>query len=242
MNALILAAALLAAPCRAQASPAADAQKRYDAADYTGAAQLYGQLAAQHPSEPAWHYDLGDALFKGGRLGPAVAAFGRAYRLAPRSGDVRFNLDFALKRAGEELVPPGVPPLFYTAFHWLSAGELAGLHWLGCWLSLLLATFWMLRPARREALAPWTAAAFALWIAAGGWWGARRWLEPSEQGVVIKSTAELRNGPGDGFSVSFTVPEGRRVEILSDQGPWLEVGVAKEGAKGWVRSDSVEKL
>lgn len=237
---LFLTAALLGAPARAQDPMAA--QKLYDRGDYAAAAAAYAKLAADQPSEPAWQYDLGDALFKAGKLGPSVAAFERAYRLAPRSGDIRFNLSFALKRAGEELVPPGVPPAVYVAFHWLSERELAGLHWLGCWLFLLLASAWVLRPARRDALGPWAAAALALWVAAGGWWGARAWLEPAAEGVIVKTTAELRNGPGDGFSVSFTVPEGRRVEILSDQGSWLEVGVAKEGAKGWIKAEDVEKI
>jgi hypothetical protein len=171
-----------------------------------------------------------------------VASYQRAFDLAPRDGDVAFNLDFALRRAGEELVPSGVPPLIYRAFHALSGRELAGLQWLGCWAALLLGSGWLLLADRRPALASWVAGALTLWLCAGGWWGARAWLEPSALGVVIKPTAELRSGPGDNFSVSFTVPEGRRVEVLSEAAEWLEVGLAKEGAKGWVKAADVEKI
>jgi tetratricopeptide (TPR) repeat protein len=240
MTALTLLLAL-AAHGLAQA-PSAEAQRRYDAGDYTAAATAFAKLAAEQPREAAWRYDLGNALFKAGRLGPAVASYQRAFELAPRDSDIAFNLDFALRRAGEELVPAGVPPLIYRAFHWLSAKELAGLHWLGCWASLLLGAAWLLLADRRAMLFSWLAGALALWILGGSWWFSRYWLEPSALGVVVKSTAELRSGPGDNFSVSFTVPEGRRVEILSEAAEWLEVGLAKEGAKGWVRAADVEKI
>jgi tetratricopeptide (TPR) repeat protein len=239
MKAWLLIAALAAAG-RAQTAP--DAQKKYDAGDYTGAATAYEKLAQNAPAEAAWRYDLGNALFKAGRLGPAIASYERAFALAPRDRDIRSNLDFALKRAGEELVPAGVPPALFTLFHWASMPELAGLHWLGCWAALLLGAAWLLRAERRPLLEPYLLAACALWLLAGAWWGARGWAEPAHPGVVIQSTAELRSGPGDNFSVSFTVPEGRRVEILSEQGPWLEIGLLKEGARGYVRAEAVEAI
>lgn len=240
MKSLLLLIAL-AAGARAQSSPS-EAQKKYDAGDFTGAAGAYAKLAAEQPREPAWRYDLGNALFKAGKLGPAIASYERAFELAPRDGDARFNLEFALKRAGEELVPAGVPPLLFGLFHLLSDAELAGLHWLFCWAALLLGAAWLLAPGRRERLEPWAAAALALWLAAGGWWGARRLVEPGRLGVITASTAELRSGPGAGFGVSFTVPEGRRVEIVSEEGAWLEVVLPKEGAKGFILADAVEKI
>lgn len=243
--AVLLAAPLLAGAARASAADVvapAEAQKKYDAGDYAGAASLYAKLVDEQPRESAWRYDLGNALFKQGRLGPAIASYQRAFALSPRDGDVRFNLDFALKRAGEELVPAGVPPVLFTLFRFLSEAELAGLFWLACWLALLLSAAWLLKPERREALGPWAAGALAAWLVAGAWWGARRSVEPDRLGVVVAPTAELRSGPGEGFSVSFTVPEGRRVELTSEEGPWLEVVLPKEGAKGFMRADSVERL
>ncbi|MCX5796349.1 MAG: SH3 domain-containing protein [Elusimicrobia bacterium] len=54
--------------------------------------------------------------------------------------------------------------------------------------------------------------------------------------------AELRSGPGENFNVSFTVPEGRRVQILGSDGAWVELGVLKEGVKGWLPAAAVEEL
>jgi hypothetical protein len=162
--------------------------------------------------------------------------------LDPRDGDIRQNLDFALRRAGEELSPSGMPPLVFLAFHLLSERELAGLQWLACWMTLILAGLCLRRASWHETCIGWTIAAGAFWIFTGLWWLALRGVTPPHRGVIVIASAEARAGPGDNFNVSFTAPEGRRVQILSENGEWLEIGVIKEGAKGWVPSSAVEEI
>ncbi len=219
-----------------------EGQKKYDSQDYNGAATLFSKAALLEPRNAGIRYNLGSALFKAGHLGGAIASFERAFDLRPRDGDIRYNLNFALKRAGEELRPEGVPPALFYLFTLLSERELAGLHWLGCWAALLLASIAILKPEKRENLWTALAAAAIFWAGAGAWWGARRGLTPAERGVIVRSTAEIRSGPGEKFSVSFTAPEGRRVEIISETAGWLEIGTLKEGAKGWLPQDAVEKI
>lgn len=220
------------------ASTAPGTQKKYDDGDYNAAAAAYAAQLKGQPLNASLHYNLGNALIKAGRLGPAIASYQRAFDILPRDSDIRYNLDFALKRAGEELIPPGVPPVLFSIFYLLSRRELAGLHWLACWTALLSASVYLLRKRYGNRLA----AALALWAFFGGWWLARRSLEPARHGVIIRPTAEIRSGPGEKFNVSFTAPEGRRVEILSQNGDWLEIGILKEGAKGWLAGDAVEQI
>jgi tetratricopeptide (TPR) repeat protein len=242
MNAALLAAVLLCSASSDAAPASREGQKLYDRGDYQGAADWYLKAAGADPRNAGLHYDLGNALFKAGRTGPAIASYQRAFDRAPRDADIRQNLDYALRRAGEELVPAGVPPLLFIAFHIFSERELAGLHWLACWLALILAGLALLREDIRAALLPWTAAALALWLSVGGWWLTVRGVPPPRRGVIVPSAAELRSGPGENFSVSFTVPAGRRVHILSGSGTWLELGVLKEGVKGWLPAAAVEEI
>jgi hypothetical protein len=243
MIAALAAALVLALPARA--APAADlaeARRLYDAAHYDEAAAAFEALAAAAPRDAARQYDLGDALFKAGKLGRATASFERAFALDPRDADVRYNLAFALRRAGEDFVPPGTPPGVFWLFTALSERELAGLHWLCAWAALLLGAWTVLSTRRRAALAPWTTGAAVAWLVVGLWWAGLRGVLPPDRGVVVAAKAELRHGPGESFGVAFTIPEGRSVRVLGASGPWLEVGVLKEGARGWIAASAVERL
>lgn len=241
MMIVALLAAALALP--AAAAPYADAKAAYDAGSYDRAAVAFEALVAADPGDPALHYDLGNALLKTGKLGRASASYQRAFDLDPRDGDGRHNLDFVLKRSGEELAPPGIPAPAFAAFTALSARELAGLHWLAAWAAMILAGLSLLGSAqRREALRDWLLGAAAAWALFGLWWAGLRAVLPPGRGVIVAGRAELRNGPGEKFTVGYTAPEGRRVRILSESGEWLEVGLLKEGVKGWILAASVEKL
>ncbi|UPT72934.1 MAG: SH3 domain-containing protein [Elusimicrobiota bacterium] len=240
MIAFLLAAAL-AVPAGAAAYD--DAKAAYDGGDFARAASAFAALVEASPRDAALRYDLGNALLKAGRLGPATASYQRAFMLDPRDGDGRHNLDFALRKAGEELVPAGVPAAAFSAFTALSPRELAGLHWLAAWTFLILAGLAALGTAqRRERLSGALFAAGAAWLAFGLWWAGLRALLPPDLAVIVAARAELRNGPGDRFSVGYTAPEGRRVRVLSESGGWLEVGLLKEGVKGWTPASAVEKL
>ena len=236
-----LLAVFLALP--AAAAPYDDAKTAYDTGDFDRAAAAFEALAAARPGDAALRYDLGGALLKAGKLGRASASYQRAFDLDPRDGDIRHNLDFTLKRAGEELAPAGIPGPAFVAFTALSERELSGLHWLAAWAALILAGLCLLGGAeRRASLTPWLACSTAAWIVLGLWWVGLRSVLPPGRGVIVAGRAELRNGPGDKFTVGYTAPEGRRVRVLSDSGEWLEVGLLKEGVKGWTRASSVEKL
>jgi len=233
----------LAPGAQGEAAPSpAEAQRKYDSKDFHGAAGAYGGLAALEPGNAALHYNLRASLYKEGRLGPAIASFQRAFASNPRDPDIRYNLGFALRKAGEDLIPAGVPPLLFGAFHLLSERELAGLHWLACWAALLLSGLMLARPLSRKRALPWALASFGLWALCGTWWLSRRILEPRPLGVITRPIAEIRSGPGRNFGVSFTAPEGRRVQILSESGEWLEIGVLKEGVKGWLEAEAVERI
>jgi len=222
-----------------------EANALYRDGKYAEAAAAYQKLLAQSKPSAALHYNLGNAYFKtgaSGDLGRAVAEYWRAYRLDPRDSDIRANLDFALKRSGESLVPAGIPPVLHAAFHWFGEGELLGLQWIGLWAALLLAAASLAWPARMSRRRPILIGAAAFWAAVAAWWGLRRAAQVQGPGVVLEDRVEARSGPGANFPVSFDAPEGRRVSILSESGDWLEVGVLKEGLKGWVPAKAVERI
>jgi len=229
---------------KAYADPAQDfarANALYQKGEFSQAARLYKELPSHPPDEPAYHYNLANALLKTGHTGAAVACYLRAFRLAPRHPDIRYTLAFALGRAGEDLVPAGLPAtLFWLAFA-LSRQELLGLFWISVWACLVCWGIHMLDSRRRMAYAGALAgAAFACLF--GGWLWLRTTLDPRDEAVTIRPDAEVRSGPGPLFSVAYTLPEGRRLSLISRKGEWWEILVPREGIKGWIHQDWLEKV
>ena len=72
--ALALPASSAAVSAPAAADPAAQARALYDSGRFQDAAAAYESMAAAAPRDAALQYDLGNALFKSGRLGRATAA------------------------------------------------------------------------------------------------------------------------------------------------------------------------
>ena len=96
----------------AAASPAAlsdpfdSANRLYEQGKFPEAASAYEGLIRSGPVSPALYFNLGNAWFKSGQTGRAIAAYRRAERIAPRDPDLRANLQFVRNQVqGPTLLP-----------------------------------------------------------------------------------------------------------------------------------------
>ena len=126
--ALLMVLALLAAP--AQADPYQDGVAAARAGDPVAAADAYRAALSGGALDPAVYHGLGNALYRQGQSGAALAAWRRGQRLAPRDGDLAANIDRVRAQATDRVDPPaaGGGPFFWLSF--LSLAEsalLAGL-------------------------------------------------------------------------------------------------------------------
>ena len=149
-------AVLLGAPAaRAQAGPGtADTlfergNQAYLHGDYAGAASAYEELLHQGAVSADLYFNLGDAYFRMGSLGPAIWAFEKAAALNPGSEDARYNLAEARKVAarqahdrieGEDRDPlwiRAVTALGPSAETWLFVAMYLGFRHMGAGLAAL---------------------------------------------------------------------------------------------------------
>jgi hypothetical protein len=168
------------------------------------------------------------------------------YRVTADSikSDVLYNLNLATTKAGDpELPSTALPALAWRLFYFLSLNALTRL------ASLFFLVFVAISGgalAGRSVLKGDVALGLGLlFLVLLAWLGTRIYLIEEPQGVVVASVAEVRSGPNTSYPANFTVPEGRRVLILKEQEPiqgWLEIGVPREGLKGWVPDTSVEVI
>jgi len=224
----------------------AEFNDQYRNGQYEEALEGYKLIIAKEPSNQWAWYNAGNALFRLNRMGPAVYYYAKAFMLDPRSPDIRANLDFAMRQTGQSVVPEGVPAALHYVYYILSEKELKALSLLLFWLACLAgAACFLLDGGKGGVFAGRVSlAAAGLLVFSALWLGARQSSPYSSAGVVTKAGgARMLSGPGEKFKTYASAPEGRLVKIL-DTGDeaYYEIGLQKEGIKGWALKSEIEKL
>lgn len=242
MKSFFLIIALLL-PLWAQAEPAAPLSTQFDAANklyaqnkFAEAATAYEQIIAGDSVSPALYFNLGNAYFKAGQLGHAIAAYREAEELSPRDPDIRANLQFARNRVQGPRVTPARWQTWLATF---TANEWAAVSTGAIWIMLGLLIARCLRPALTPTLRPWTIASIiaALVIFAG----ARLAIyQASSQfiGIVTVADATIRNSPLDESPSAFTAHDGAELRVLDHKDEWLQV-TDDNRRFGWVKRSSL---
>ena len=227
----------------AGSSPASEAQfeeanRLYETGRFAEAAALY-RVAATNGVSATLLFNLGNAHFKAGQLGQAMAAYQRSLRLDPRNPETRANLRFAREQANTQ------PPPLSLRQRWmrrLSIGEWTALASGTLTLLLLLLTARQLKPGAFVGKPLWIrlpaagalATALLLALAASDYY-------LDERAFVSTAKAVVRNGPLEESPESFKAPDGTELRVHDRKGEFLEIETAL-GQKGWIHTSDVELL
>ena len=210
----------------------------YRQGKYSAALGIYEDELKSHPNDPFVYYNIGNCYFKMGSKGLAAANYYRAFRLAPRDGDIRQNLSLTLESGGEKLVPSGIPVILHRAFYWFSYPELKGLVFLIFWLFCAVGSFWLFKGKAGRL----TLICAVMLTVCSGWLYLRHQEQNAHLAVIAYPIAEIRSGPGTNFPASASVAQGHLVTVQDAKDSWYEVVVKSQGIKGWVEQNAVEKI
>ncbi|MGH9867757.1 MAG: tetratricopeptide repeat protein [Candidatus Polarisedimenticolia bacterium] len=248
MTAWLGAACAGTAPPRAGAVEAfSEANELYAASRYDEAIEKYRSLVSQGVRSEAVHFNLGNALYKTNRLGPAILEYERAARLAPLDEDVQANLHLARSMTADKASEAGArtPSFFLDRLLELTSVDQDALAFLAIYLTSGL--LWAMLIAagsqrlRRSIVAALIVLAIPLVIsgASFGWKVYRTRALP--QAVVLRERVDVLSAPGEGSVTLFTVHEGLKVDVRQRQGAWWRVHL-DNGLNGWVPSDTLEAI
>lgn len=207
----------------------ADAARAYDENRLAEAIAGWQSLVDEGQVLPEVLFNLGNAHYRNGNLGPAIRAYRHAQTLAPRDPDIRANLGFAAQTAGIAL--PVRPPLARLLLdlsrrEWLISGAAA------FWMLVLALAGWILWPRFRFASRPAAAALAALLgIALAGLW-MHRDLRQTPECVVMLRDQKVRSSPLETSTPLLSLPEGAIIRNLDRRGNWLEIQF--ESTRGWL--------
>jgi tetratricopeptide (TPR) repeat protein len=212
------------------------ANKLYEQGKFVEAASAYETLVRSNGTSAALYFNLGNAFFKSGQMGRALAAYQQAELITPRDPDVRANLQFTRKQAQG----PTLAPSF--AQRWL--GKLSLNEWTVftaavLWLWLLLLALLQWRPTLRRSLRGWTLAlGFGAAVLAGCLATVFYENRFTIVAIVIEHDLPLRKSPFEESQNAFTVHDGAELMVLDQKDTWLQVSA--DGRRvGWLRRDEI---
>lgn len=227
------------------ASDFSNANELYAKGQFPEAAVLYEKILQTGGQSSALLFNYGNAEFKAGHLGKAIAAYRRAELLTPRDAELRANLAFVRNQVqGATLRESSWQKWAGT----LTLNEGALLTATLFWALFALLVLRQLKPALAPKL--WTATRIAavLTIFSGAILGLQAANHFNASiAVVTDAEANARSGPFEDAQSAFTTRDGTEMQVLGRHDDWVQVvnnAAGSGGYKqiGWLNKRQVEVL
>jgi tetratricopeptide (TPR) repeat protein len=210
--------------------------------EYRESAALLESLLADGFRSGAVYFNLGNAWFRAGEYGRAIAAYRNAKPYRPRDPYLDANLRQALSVAPGRL--PETPPPWWTHVlfwsGWLSFPEKVYATFACFLLAALAASVALVfrRPRANWLTAALLIVAVVLGIDAGLAYSDVYW----SQRAVVTGEIIARKGIGKDYEPAFDQPlkDGAEFTILSENGDWV-FGHFEGIGDGWLRSENVAR-
>lgn len=177
-------------------------------------------------------YNLGLCYQRIQDLGRARAYYEGSLRRNPWNGNLHKNLALLKTQLRE---PEPEESWLQAASHCAPPALLAFCAIVFSWAACSLAWLYRTRPRERWL---WSGLACALLaILSSSLWVLAR-VQP-DRAAVVPETVQLMNGPGGEFTQSLNLHAGNLVEIVRQQGDWVEVDALGK-VRAWIRRDQLQ--
>lgn len=236
------------APLLAQQEIVARGNLAYQEGRYLEAVEAYEAVLDAGFVSAGLEYNLGNAYFKAGELGPAILHWERARELDPGDEDVQANLDLARSLTVDAVEPMPRFWLVSVVSWWVDLLPRG-------WLLAVVASGWLALTGGIVA----RILSRASWLSEGGKWVAvgctvllvlfapslvvrETGLGVAERAVILADQVQVRSAPSsDEDATLFEIHEGTSVRIDQRAGEWVEV-VLDDGKVGWVPDEVLEVI
>jgi hypothetical protein len=181
-------------------------------------------------------FNLGNARFKAGHVGAAIAAYRQAEAIAPRDPDVRANREFAQRQvSGPTLHQSALKQTLsrLTVNEWTLLATLP----LWAWFGLLIAG--QIKPQVRGALRRWVWSTGLAALVASALVAVAYQQRYNQTAVVVNSRdTVVRLGPFDESPNALTASDGAEFALHDAKADWYQIS---DGQKvlGWLKTNAV---
>ncbi|WP_442508864.1 hypothetical protein SH528x_000399 [Novipirellula sp. SH528] len=199
-------------------------------------AALKFESAATEPKRqgPAW-YNAGNAWFKAGELGRAIACYRQAQIYQPFDDEVRANLKAARALTVDAIEDPRSESFLRWPLRWICAALVV------LWILFLSLLLLHVRYRARTTAAVTVFAASIVVVMVGTAVYARS--HSGREGVVIVGEAFGRKGPAYSYDTAFFEPlhDGLEFDVQSRRADWLNIELA-DGRECWIPADQTRLI
>ena len=215
------------------------ANELYAKGKFADAAALYEKILHSGKESPSLLFNCGNAEFKAGHLGKAVAAYRRAELLAPRNAELRANFTFVRNQVQGATLCESQWQKWIGALS-LNEGTLLTVVLFWAVFALLIAR--QIQPALVPRLRTATRVVATLMIFSAAVLGLQAANHfHSSVAVVTGPEATARSGPFDDAQSAFTAHDGAELRVLDRHDDWMQVADGA-GKTGWMNKKQVEVL
>jgi tetratricopeptide (TPR) repeat protein len=211
----------------------------YEKGQFEPAARAYEELIASEVRTASLLFNAGNAWFKAGKTGRAVAWWLQAESLEPRNDRIQVNLEFARKSVnGGTLALPRWP----APLRWFTLDEWAGAVLVAGWLFFGSLTMKTWKPAWRAWFRlPAALGGVALVVTLTLLVITVRDRTDTVVAVVVKDEAVVRYGPLPESQSAFVARDGAEFVVTDRKDAWLRVE-DHQGRFGWLLESQVVQL
>jgi len=216
-----------------------EAGRAYDKGQFDEAASQYRQILESGHGSKETLFNLGNALFRSGRVAQAVLQYRRAQYLNPRDPDISANLRFALQTTGATVPQHSALSRFF--FH-VSKEEWVTLATASYWIAAAAFAMFLLLPAPFKSagirlLVVFVALLIVSLLGIGAWVQLCRRPEV----VIIKPQQQALFAPLEqNATPHFALTEGSIVRAVEFSSGWVKI--ASGDREGWVKHDVCEPV
>ena len=223
------------------------ANKAYMAGFYENSITIYEDILARGDAAPELYYNLGNAYFKNDEISKAILNYERALKLKPGNEDFRHNLQIANNKRIDKM--DALPELFYLKW-WnslkqeLSANQWTRLSLISFTLIFIFAAVFLLsRKVFFKRILFYTGILILLINILSGILAWQTYNESVEKNtaIVFAPALPVKSSPEESSIDLFVIHEGLKVQIIDKIGDWNEIKI-ENGSKGWVKSETLERI
>lgn len=214
----------------------------YNQKKYEEALERFGEIESSGDISAELFYNIGNAHFRRGRLGFAIAYYEKAAMLNPSDEDIRQNILFTrslVKEKQEEV--PVIAPLEW----WISAaGVLSFSGWIYVLvfllypLSLLLILRYFYGKGGVVHLSVVIAILVMMFLAANLAYTRSDWIDAVKHGVIVQTSVTVLSSPAEDGNQVFKTVEGVKVRVEDAVEEWVRVKMA-DGRSGWIKKEQI---